>query len=238
MRLAFTFFVLFFSTLLVSCGDGSNNSADDTSSLMGAWKYKYADPQCDEAWFFNGDGTFEVNNAAKVYSGTYSYDNDEPEVQRHALNITINADNGQADCSGLSFDTTGLSQTLYVEFPSASELAWYDAPTEGALFLSMEAFLGSPNSIRSQVDAGDDGQYYEGDEITLMGSSDLLNISSVQWTQTSGPAAELGAASDFTLTFTLPVVSANDVISLQMAIRLDNGEQLYDSVNIEVLDYL
>ena len=230
--------------ILTGCGSSGGGDTDNirndstTRSITGAWIFEYPDTQCEEVYFFNSDSTFEINSADEIVVGEYIFETNVPGTQRHQLTIDITADNLQQDCSGIISDETGFAFVAYIEFLSDNEIGWYDDQTDGELLITMETFIGSPNSIRSQVNAGVDVQHYEREEITLTGSSDLTNVSSVQWSQLSGPSVDLSANTGFELTLTLPSVDVNESITLHMEIELDNGERLSDSVNVLVMDYM
>jgi hypothetical protein len=125
-------FAISVSLLISSCGDSdSTNDSTNTNSIIGTWSFIYPSNGCTESYTFNSNGTWTESALDEIQTGTYTFDETINTGERHALSIIITSDNGLSDCNGVSSDATGVSGTVYAEFPSNLILEWYLVLTGG-----------------------------------------------------------------------------------------------------------
>lgn len=117
-------------------GPGVTNSSDNESrSIVGKWKLIFPGSQCEETYDFKSNNNFTINSLDEIASGTYSFTS--ATSTRYRLDMSITADNGEADCEGSSTDETGLSGTLYIEFSGDSAIQWFDSQTSTTVLRTM-----------------------------------------------------------------------------------------------------
>ena len=125
--------VLFFS----ACGGGGGGGGDTPQSILtGTWLYTYTATQCEDRYTFNSDGTWSGTSLNAVSSGTYLL-TENTGSGKHTLAVTVTADNGQFDCAGDFARPVPITKTIYIAFPSGTEMEWYDKQTDAAPMLTL-----------------------------------------------------------------------------------------------------
>tara|TARA_R110001592_G_scaffold361223_1_gene671384 strand:+ start:83 stop:496 length:414 start_codon:yes stop_codon:yes gene_type:complete len=107
--------------ILFGCGSSSNKESD--SKLVGSWLLTHPN-ECQETTTYNANGTWTNIALDEIQTGSYVF-TDLPSSDRYSLNITVQADNGLADCDGDSELDTGLSLEVFLSFPTESSMELY-----------------------------------------------------------------------------------------------------------------
>jgi len=123
---------VFVTVMLFGCGGGGSSSTTEpeqvTNDIQGVWQFVYDDSLCVETTTFNNDDSFTITSSDTVISGVYDFTSTVDEGARHSLVMTIQTDNGETDCGGVSDISTELPP-VYAEFPSSTVLRLYQALT-------------------------------------------------------------------------------------------------------------
>jgi hypothetical protein len=109
----------------IDTGIGNELKTRTTNSVVGSWSYTYPANQCKKSYLFNTNGTFSGTSLDKVFSGIYNFENTVVTDTRHSLTLTFAADNGLADCNGLSSNETGKTEITYVNFSNSDAMQVY-----------------------------------------------------------------------------------------------------------------
>lgn len=128
------FFTISISFLIASCGSDSTTTTT-SNSVVGTWSFIYPSNGCTESYTFNANGTWTSSSLDEIQTGTYTFDETINTGERHALSIIVATDNGLPDCNGASSNATGVSGTVYAEFPSNLIMEWYLVLTGGTVDL-------------------------------------------------------------------------------------------------------
>jgi len=103
------------------CGSSGSDAVD--SKLVGSWLLTHEN-QCQETTTYHSNGTWTNIALDEIQTGSYTF-SDIASNDRHSLAVTIEGDNGLADCQGNSELDTGLSVSVFVSFPSDSIMEFY-----------------------------------------------------------------------------------------------------------------
>src|SRR5690606_6643231 len=88
----------------------------NSSSIVGSWDYTHTGSQCRDIYRFNQSNTFQLQSLDEVATGTYTFTELQAKPSRYQLRMDTVADNGEADCLGISDNDTGVIEILYIEF--------------------------------------------------------------------------------------------------------------------------
>ena len=127
--------ILFMIVLCFSaCGGGGGDTPQ--SILTGTWVYTDPANQCKDTYNFNADGTWSGTSLDAVASGTYIL-TENTGSGKHTLAVTVTADNGQFDCAGDFGRPVPITTTIYIAFPSGTEMEWYENQSDAVPMLTL-----------------------------------------------------------------------------------------------------
>ncbi len=136
---------LFISIILltIGCGGGDDSGSPSvgvppittvTNNIQGRWLLAIPDTGCTETYQFNSDLTWELTSNEQVTTGTYQFQTQVNEKDKHSLIINIISQSPYPDCQGSTEVITEVSAQLFVSFPEAHEMSWF-ATKEGSELL-------------------------------------------------------------------------------------------------------
>jgi hypothetical protein len=113
--------------LLLGCGSSGNDEtiikSSNNSKLVGSWLLTHPN-ECQETTTYLANGTWTNIALDEVQTGSYAF-TDIVTSDRYRLAMTVEGDNGLADCDGNSDIDTGRSLTVFALFPSDKSMALY-----------------------------------------------------------------------------------------------------------------
>jgi len=126
--------LLLIALILSGCGSSDNNVSDVNSKLVGSWLLTHEN-QCQETTTYHSNGTWTNIALDEIQTGSYTFA-DNAANDKHSLAMTIEGDNGLADCQGNSELSTGLSASVFVSFPSDSIMELYISENDTSPFFT------------------------------------------------------------------------------------------------------